>query len=152
MKKLVSKIQKMNVTEIIIYLVIIVALIWILRKSTQKIKNAIRKAKYDIFGAQTQDGSTVDDISETKKAKLDQLAYELHDDIYAWLGTAEDTLAKCNLLNDNEFIYMYESYARQFQQNAYYDVDYEFLPETDEDEKFMQRAKDLGLPINNMAD
>ena len=122
MKKLVSKIQKMSPTEIIIYLVIIVALIWILKKGTEKIKNAIRKAKYDIFGAQTQDGSNVGDISETKKAKLDSLAYELHDDINSWLGTAENTLAKCNLLNDNEFIYMYESYARQFQQNAYYDV------------------------------
>lgn len=149
MKKLVSQIQKMTIKEIVIYSVLIIFLIWLLKRSKTQIKAAFSKLRYDLFGARITDGSNGVGygLTQERKAVLDGLAKDLHDSVYAWLGTAEEELATINALPDNEFIYCYESYITQFQANPYYDVDNEWLPGTDEDEKFMNRATKLNLPI-----
>ena len=146
MKKLVSKIQSMSPKEILIYVVIILLLLWLLKKGSKFIKAAFSKFRYDVFGAIPQDGSNPGVLTEARKPILDVLAATLYDDVRKIWGTAENTLGQINALNDTEFIYVFESYIKQFSANPYYDVDWELMPETEEDDKFLARSKKLGLP------
>lgn len=153
MEKLLSKLNIQNAKQVLIWIAILLLVVWLLKKSSKGLKVFLQKLRYDIFGAIPQDGSQAQypggpaSISETRKAVLQGIAKDLRNSITGWLGTAEDELAVFNGLNDTEFIYAYESYISQFNTNPYYDVDWEFLPETDEDERFLERAKKLNLPI-----
>jgi type IV secretory pathway TrbD component len=153
MKKLLSRLNVKDPKQVLIYIVVLILAVWLLKKSANTLKVFLSKLRYDLFGAIPQDGSQsqypggTGTISENRKAVLQGIAKELRDGITAVLGDADEELAVFNGLNDTEFIYAYESYIAQFNTNPYYDVDWEFMPLTDEDEKFMERAKTLNLPI-----
>jgi len=154
MNKLLSKLNIKDPKQVLIYILVLILVVWLLKKSANMLRGFLSKLRYDLFGAIPQDGSQSQypggegSISETRKSVLQGIAKDLRDSITSILGNADQELAVFNALNDTEFIYAYESYISQFNTNPYYDVDWEFLPQTDEDEKFLERAKLLNLPIS----
>lgn len=88
-------------------------------------------------------------ISEARKSQVEGLAEELYDALASWYEwEAESELMQINALNDNELEYAarhYEEHLTNGKQSMYDDIDEEWLPATDMDEKVMTRLKRLGL-------
>lgn len=144
----IKYISSLSGKELLVLLIIIAVAILLIRSIVRN-TTLISKIKYNVFGARSKDGSDLKELTEARKLDLQNLAEKLHTDIYAILGTAENTLRTINDVNDAEFIYLYKYYISEFSENPYCAVDWEFMPETTEDEKFMSRAKKLNLPIKD---
>ena len=150
MKKLFKKFNAMSVKEKIFYIALIIGVFFVLKLFVfPSLKGTFRKVRYEVIGAQETDQTGQNVISDARKSVLNDLVTQLYDDIYAYLGTAENTLSMINALPDNEFIYIAEKYTSKYQKNLYYDVDWEMMPETEEDDIFLSTYDALKLPLPN---
>lgn len=144
---MLKKISSYSNRQIFIFLLIVVVGVILIKMALKS--DQAKNITYSLFGAKSDDGSSVSELSSARKDLLNDKAQELRDAIYSSVWTAQEILEEIQNYNDAEFIYLYERYIDKFGENPYCAVDWEVLPETDADEIFMARAKKLKLPIKN---
>lgn len=116
----------------------------ILRRKSDKIITKVDSR----LGAQSgdwQEGT----ITEGRKRELEQYAQDVYDILACWycMEGGEAELSKLQYLNDNELEYAaryYEDFVND-DETLYEDVDDEWLPATDIDDKLLTRLSKLGL-------
>lgn len=88
-------------------------------------------------------------ISDIRRAELESLADKLHDNIYNYQWTLDDFINNLSMflgLRDSEFVYLTNYYNKAYQgEGLYYDIDWEFLPFTDIDDKVLTRMEAMNL-------
>lgn len=120
-------------------------LLFILYKNWAKIKQLFGKD----YGTYSQGGGgyAPAGIPDGRKAEIEALAQELYDKIYGvtTFTDKETSFIKANALNDTELKYLAQYYKNALTRSdsLYHDVDSEFMPFTDEDEKLMSRLSAL---------
>lgn len=128
-----------NIAQVVIVIVITALIVYLI---VSLLGPHLKTAKYVLFGP------NLDKISEERKAEIQTQAEKLRDNIYSWVFYVTPTqLAEINLLPDNELAYFNQYYNEKLtDNNLAYDIDWEQLPGTDEDQKLLKRMKELGLP------
>lgn len=88
-------------------------------------------------------------LTDNDKTTIEEIAKQLREKIYGNFAAEdrETILETCNGLNDCQFKYLV-TYYNKYLGNAYEDVDWEFLPATNEDEIFLSRIVGMGLKAN----
>jgi hypothetical protein len=144
--KIADGVSNVSLKQVVITIVVLIIVTLVIEKI---FKPELKALRFKIFGAKTKDGSKIKDISESRKDQLRKLAQKLYDNIYCVFcyKNIEDVLSMINKLTDNEFVYLTTYYNDNLtENNVVYDVDWEILPSTTEDEKFINRYKSLKIP------
>jgi hypothetical protein len=95
---------------------------------------------------QNTSGMTQSQIAAARKKDLERLAEDLYREIYATFGYPTKFIKEANTLNDTELKYLSQYYRKALTKGntLYKDVDDEFLPHTNEDEKLLARLSKIG--------
>jgi len=147
---MIESISKYSNRELFLIALVIIIGIYLLKTFWNS--DALNNSGYQFLGAKSNDGSKVKDLTPEMKKTLEEGAIELKALINEGGGAQiqlDSSLSAINKLNDAQFIYMYEYYIKKYGENPFCAVDWELLPNTEEDEAFMTRAENLRLPIKN---
>lgn len=136
--------QNPKIQKIILIILALFVLIWLLGK----VGGGVRSIVADVLP--TVGDNVNQKISDSRKQTLNVLAQELYDNIYSFFsagGSVADIVERVNVLPDNELKYITYYYNSQLgtENGLYYDIDWEVLPMTTEDDKLLARMKKMNL-------
>ena len=132
-----------KVQKAIIIVVLVLLALWLLSRASSKAKGFIQGTFMGVQG-----DNVYAPISDERKVILEQMAEGVHGLIYGtdWGNELTPALGNLNALPDNELTYVAQYYGSFLSANSlYYDIDYEWLFTTDEDEKILARLSAMNL-------
>jgi len=131
--------------EILIVVLVIAVMFWIVKKWIfPSIGDLIKK----ITPPTPHDGTDGSDISDARKEYLRGLVDSLYDSIYCVFCTRGyffDEVNKVLGLNDSELILFNKYYGEKSDNTLYFDVDWEFAPESSADDDLLGRLEELNI-------
>ncbi len=140
-RALINGLKNPKIQRIIVIALIVIGVLAILINASPKVKKFWNKLRYGVQG-----DNVYAPISDLRQGELEKLASDLYKAIYSWWDTATDSLGAIKDLNDSEFLYIVEYYERFLSENKmYYDIDWEVLPETENDDAVLARLKEMNL-------
>lgn len=139
MNEILAILKNADVKKVVLWTVIIIAVLVLLRNK-HKIKTFFKRV------VTTPKGDFEVGITEDEKDDIERVADELKEKIYG-MATNQSMAKLLNLslgYNDSAFLYFVEYYNDTYG-DLYDDIDWEFMPDIDADEKVMARMQQMNL-------